>query len=594
MNDFELYKRLWKTYIRPHLKTFITAVVLSMIVSGLTAATAWLIQPALDKIFIEKNRSMLYLIPGAILVLYFLKGLFSYLLAYVMALMGLTIITNIRNDVYRSIIYLPISQYNKLTTGTLTATVFYQVDVLQRIVAGSIKDTIQQAFTIISLSVVLFTRDWKLALIAIMTLPAMAMIIKRMGKKIKKVVTQQNEVTADVFGFLSETFSSPRIVKAFRAEEKEIENFGKITNGLKNLMLKVTRTRSISPPLMEFIGAIGIATVVLYGGYHVINGSTTPGSFFSFMAALLMFYNPIKSLSESSNNYHLTMVSAKIVFDTLDMANEQKELYDPDKMVLDGVKNSIEYKDVGFAYDGVGSMTLSGVNLEIKKGDMVAFVGSSGAGKTTIVNLLPRFYDASEGSILIDGVNIKDYKLASLRDNISLVTQDVMLFNDTAKYNIAYGTDGASDETLTNAAIAAYAHDFISKMPQGYMTKIGERGTKLSGGEKQRIAIARAILKDSPILILDEATSALDSESELIVKKALDNLMKGRTTLVIAHRLSTVRNADKIVVVEDGHITEMGTHFELLEKNGSYKRLHDMQFFVEEKDAAQESISANA
>jgi subfamily B ATP-binding cassette protein MsbA len=258
------------------------------------------------------------------------------------------------------------------------------------------------------------------------------------------------------------------------------------------------------------------------------------------------------------------------------------------------VKNSIEYKDVGFAYDGVGSMTLSGVNLEIKKGDMVAFVGSSGAGKTTIVNLLPRFYDASEGSILIDGVNIKDYKLASLRDNISLVTQDVMLFNDTAKYNIAYGTDGASDETLTNAAIAAYAHDFISKMPQGYMTKIGERGTKLSGGEKQRIAIARAILKDSPILILDEATSALDSESELIVKKALDNLMKGRTTLVIAHRLSTVRNADKIVVVEDGHITEMGTHFELLEKNGSYKRLHDMQFFVEEKDAAQESISANA
>ena len=585
MTDFQLYKRLWKIYIKPYTKVFVIAILLSIAVSSLTGAIAWLIKPALDKIFIQKDRTMLYIIPAGVLALYFLKGLFAYIRDNVMAYLGQTITTNIRNDVYKKIIFLPVSDYNNFTSGTLSAQVFYEVNVLQRIVAGSIKDTIQQVFTIISLAVVIFSRDWKLAIIAVMVLPLTGLIIKRMGKKIKGLVTRQNNAISDIFGFLNETLSSPRIVKSFRTEEKELENFKKITDFLKSLALKVTRVQAVSAPLMEFIGAIGIAGIILYGGYQVINGVTTTGNFFSFMGALLMFYAPIRSLSTASNNYHMAMVSAQRVFSVLDMTDELEKLYGPGKKDLDGVKGEIKYNNVGFSYGNNGQDTLKGVDLEIKSGEMVAFVGSSGAGKTTIVNLLPRFYETSSGGIYIDGVDIKEYKMASLRENIGLVIQDVMLFNDTVKYNIAYGTEGVSDEDIVNAAKAAYAHDFIMKMENGYDTKLGERGSKLSGGEKQRIAIARAILKDAPILILDEATSALDSESEHIVKKALDNLMEGRTTLVIAHRLSTVRNADKIAVVVDGRIMEIGNHFELIKKEGIYKRLHDMQYFVEEKEA---------
>jgi len=580
--DFELYKRLWKTFIGRYKKFFVLAIFMSIAVGGLTAAIAWMIKPALDYIFIDKNKAMLFPIAGGVLGLYFLKGVFAYIQGYLMAYIGQNVVTDIRNNVYRKIIYLPIPTYNKMTSGVLSARVFYEVNVLQRIVAGTIKETVQQVFTIISLTCVIFMRDWKLALIAMTVLPATGILIKKMGHRIKKLVHEQNELTGDVFGFLTETLTSPRIIKSFRAEEKEAKSFEKINSGLLSIMMRVAKIRSLSSPLMEFIGSIGIAAIILYGGYQVMNGVTTPGNFFSFMGALIMFYAPIKALSNVSNIYHLAMVSAERIFEVIDMYNEEDDIYDTSKKELDGVKDNIKYKNVHFTYEGVGSETLKDVSLDIKAGEMVAFVGGSGAGKTTLVNMLTRFYDVTEGSVSIDGVDIKDYRLGSLRDNISIVTQDVMLFNETLRYNIDYGITSASEDDIVNAAKAAYAHDFIMDTEEGYDTMIGEKGTRLSGGEKQRIAIARAILKDAPILILDEATSSLDSESEQIVQKALNNLMKGKTTLVIAHRLSTVRNADRIVVVESGRVVETGSHTELIEQGGTYKKLHDMQYFVEE------------
>jgi ATP-binding cassette, subfamily B, bacterial MsbA len=590
--EFELYKRLWKSYISPYTKLFVIGILLSLAVSGLTGATAWLIKPALDNIFIQKDRSMLYVIPGIVVLVFALKGLFSYLQEYVMAYLGQTIIMNIRNDVYRKIIYLPVADYTRLTTGTLTTRVYYDVDVLQRIVAGSIKDTVQRIFTIISLLVVIFVRDWKLSLLAMLVLPGTGYIIARMGKKLKKLVSKQALITQDTFSFLNETLASPRVLKASRTEELEAGNFYKISDRMKTVLLKVTRVRALSTPLMELIGSFGIAAIILYGGYQVINGVTTPGNFFSFMAALMMFYAPIKSLSSASNNYHQAMVSAQRVFEILDMPNEEEQIHSIDKKKLAGVRESIEYRDVYFRYEGTEEDSLKGVSLRINSGEMVAFVGSSGAGKTTIVNLLPRFYDVTQGGIFIDGVDLRDYSLGSLRSNIGLVSQDVVLFNNTARYNIAYGMDSVTEEQIAAAAKSAFAHDFISKMQEGYGSVIGERGTKLSGGEKQRIAIARAILKNSPILILDEATSALDSESERMVQKALDNLMKGRTTLVIAHRLSTVRHADKIVVVEGGRIVEVGSHAELIQKGGNYRRLYEIQYSLQEKDVEKEGEQA--
>ena len=582
--EFEIYKRLWNTYTRKYINQVIIAILVALAVSGLTGAIAWLIKPALDTIFIEKNERMLYVIPVAVLALYFLKGIFTYIQGYQMAYLGNRIVTDIRNDVFKKIMYLPTTTYSTMSSGALSARVFYEVNVLQRIVAGTIKDVVQQAFTILSLTVVIFTRDWKLALIAILVLPGTGILIQKLGKKIKLLITEQNVLTADIMGFLNDTFASPRIIKSFRAEEKEIRSFNKITDGMLKIILSVAKVQSVSSPLMEFLGSIGIALIILYGGHQVINGVTTPGNFFSFMGALIMFYAPIKALSNVSNTYHLAMVSAERLFEILDMDCEEKELQDTSKKKLEGIKKNLKYDNVSFAYQGVESDTLNNVSLDIKSGEVVAFVGSSGAGKTTIVNLLPRFYDPTAGSISIDGVDIRDYNLGSLRDNISIVTQDVMLFNDSIKYNISYGRETADEEEVIDAAKAAYAHDFIMKTDRGYDTPVGERGMNLSGGEKQRIAIARAILKNSPILILDEATSALDTGSERIVQKALDNLIKDRTTLVIAHRLSTVRNADKIVVINDGGIVETGNHAQLMALDGSYKKLHEMQYFVETKE----------
>jgi subfamily B ATP-binding cassette protein MsbA len=579
------YKRLWREYIKAYIPQLIAAVFMSIAVAGLTATIAWMIEPVINKIFDEKNTTMLYLLPAGIVGIYFTRGLFAYMQGYLMALVAQGVVTNIRNDVYKQIVYLPVIAYQHLTTGVLSARIVYEVNILQRVVATSIQKTVQQFFTVIFLTFVLFYREWRLALIAVLVLPCMGVIIRRMGLRTKKLVTEQNEEIGNIFGFLNDTLSSPRILKSFRTEQMEVERFKGITAGIKKLLIKIAKVRALTAPIMEFLGSIGIAGVILYGGYQVIQGTTTSGEFFSFMGALMMFYTPLKALSNMSNTFHQAMVSAERIFQVIDMDTEERELIESTKPPLESVEQGIEYDGVDFMYEGAEQLALENIRLNIKRGEVVAFVGSSGAGKTTIINLLPRFYEVTNGAIRIDGVNIQDYSLSSLRGNISLVSQDVMLFDDTVGNNIAYGTEGATEEQVFEAARAAYAHDFIMEMPDGYRTMIGEKGSKLSGGEKQRLAIARAIVKDAPILILDEATSSLDSESELMVQKAMENLVKNRTTLIIAHRLSTVRDADKIFVVDGGRIVEQGTHYELLEKNGCYKKLHDIQFLTQENSS---------
>ena len=576
--NFSLFKRLWCIYTRPYAKYFFLAMLFSLIVSGFTGLVAWMIEPALTKIFEDKNETMLYIIPFGIIGLFFLKGLFAFLQGCVMAYVAQNVITNIRNDVYKKIIYLPVSEFSRLSSGALSARVFYQVNILQRIVAGSIKNTVQQVFSIIALTFVLFYRDWRLAIIAVTVLPATGYLIKRLGQRTKNLVKKQNDIVENIFGFLNDTIGSPRIIKSFRAEEKEIDKFMGITHGIKTLLMKIARVRAMSPPLMEFIGSIAIAGVIVYGGNRVISGTTTAASLFSFIAALMMLYAPIKLLSKTSNTYHLAMVSAERIFEVLDMENEREEIFSTDKKQLQYIQDGISFNNVSFAYEKSKKNTLTGISFKVKPGESVAFVGSSGAGKTTIVNLLPRFYDVTEGSIRIDESDLSEYSLASLRDGISFVTQDVMLFNDTVKNNISYGKFDATDEEIIEAARSAYAHDFIMGMKNGYESVISERGSNISGGEKQRIAIARAILKNSPVLVLDEATSSLDSESERIVQKAFDNLKMNKTTFIIAHSLSTVKNVDRIFVVDKGRIAEEGSHLELMEGNGYYKKLFELQY----------------
>jgi subfamily B ATP-binding cassette protein MsbA len=379
---------------------------------------------------------------------------------------------------------------------------------------------------------------------------------------------------AEMTTILLETITGTRIVKAFNMEDHERARFAKENRRLFGILIKSVRVRAISHPLMECLGGLGIAFIVFYGGYNVIRGEATPGTFFSFLAALLMLYEPVKRLSGVNNTVQQGLAAASRIFEILDTVPEISDR--PGARALTSVSREIEYRDVSFKYEE--DWVLRNIDLRIRVGEMVAFVGASGGGKTTLVNLLPRFYDVTSGEIRIDGSDIRSLTTASLRSRIGIVTQQTILFNDTVRNNIAYGKIDQPFEEIVKAAEAAYAHGFIQNLPRGYETVIGEQGVKLSGGERQRVSIARAILKNAPILILDEATSSLDSESEIEVQKALEYLMQGRTTLVIAHRLSTIRKADRIIVISNGTISEVGTHEELLERGGEYKKLYLLQF----------------
>lgn len=569
----EIFKRLLRL-AKPHSVKFILAMVCMLVVGASTAAAAFLVKPALDEIFLNKNADMLLLIPIAIVVIYFLKGACSYGQTVLMSYIGQRVVTDLRAELYNHIQRQALSFFTRNPTGILMSRITNDVGLIQGAVSEAVTSLLKDSFTLVCLVFVIFYRDWQLAIVAMVVFPLTIYPIAKFGEKMRKIATSTQITMGSLTTLLHETISGTRIVKAFGMEDYENKRFGKENERLFKLTMKSVSVRAISSPFMEFLGGIGIAAIILYGGYQVIKETSTPGTFFSFLAALIMLYEPVKRLTNVNNTIQQGIAAAVRVFDVMDIVPEIKDK--KDAVVLPPISSNIDIRNVSFSYEDVP--VLKNINLSVKAGEAVAFVGMSGGGKTTLVNLIPRFYDVTEGKILMDGRDIRDVKLKSLRDQIGIVTQQTILFNDTVRNNIAYGDIEKNDEDIIEAARAANAHDFIVNMPDGYDTVIGELGAKLSGGERQRISIARALLKDAPILILDEATSSLDTEAEIEVQDALETLMKGRTTLVIAHRLSTIRNTDRILVIVNGEIVEEGAHEALLAQEGEYFKLYNMQF----------------
>jgi subfamily B ATP-binding cassette protein MsbA len=575
----DIYKRLIKL-AKPHLPKFILAMLCMLVVGGLTSALAFLVKPVLDDIFMKKNAAMLKWIPIAVVAIYMLKGLCTYVQTILMNFIGQRVVADIRNRLYQVIQTQSMSFFTKNQTGILMSRITNDVNSMQGAVSEAVTSLLKDSFTLICLMFVIFYRDWQLALVAMVIFPVTIYPIATFGRKIRKLATRTQVTMGSLTTLLQETISGARIVKAFGREDYESSRFSRENENLLKLTLKSVTISAVSSPFMEFLGGVGIAAIIFYGGYQVIQGVSTPGTFFSFLAALILLYEPIKRLTNVNNTIQQGIAGAQRVFSIIDAVPEIRNK--PEAIPLPTISKAIDIRNVTFRYED--TPVLKQINLTVRAGEAVAFVGMSGGGKTTLVNLIPRFYDVSEGQILIDGLDIRDVTMESLRAQIGIVTQQTILFNDTVRNNIIYGDVEKTEADVIRAAKAANAHHFIMNLPEGYDTVIGEQGTKLSGGERQRISIARALLKDAPILVLDEATSSLDTEAEIEVQEALENLMKGRTTLVIAHRLSTIRNADRIVVLVNGEIVEEGTHEALLDKKGEYFRLYQMQFKNGDRD----------
>jgi subfamily B ATP-binding cassette protein MsbA len=570
-----LYLRLLG-YVRPYGPLLVAGSALALVVAAMDGAIAWLVKPAMDDIFLRRDLRMLQLIPLALLGAYLLKGAARYGQSYLMAWVGERVIARIRRDLYAHIQGMPLSYFSDLHSAELMSRVVNDVGRLARLSSQVLVMALRQIFTIAALLAVMFYREWVLALIAVVVFPFVGVMVRAIGRKLYKINKRTQEKIAELHVVLQEVFAGTKIVKAFGREAHEQERFDRVNERLRALAVKDHRTDEITEPLMEVLGAIGIMGALWYGGYQVIQGHMTPGTFFSFTAAVIMLYGPVRKLSRIANTVQQATASVERVFEVLDTPPAIVDR--PGAARLAEFRDRIELDRVSFRYPDGTEPVLREISLTVRRGEVVAFVGLSGAGKSTLMDLIPRFHDVTGGRILVDGHDVRDLTLASLRAQIGVVTQETFLFSDSILYNIAYGRPGAAAEEVERAARLAHAHDFILAQPEGYQTPVGERGVKLSGGQRQRLAIARAFLKDPPILILDEATSDLDAESEFVVQQALADLMKGRTVLVIAHRLSTVRNADRIYVIHDGQVAEVGRHDELLARDGLYRRLHGLQF----------------
>lgn len=563
-------------YLRPHWHWLVAGSVLALIVSGLDGLIAWLVKPAMDKIFLERNLLMLRLIPLALVAAYLVKGAARYGQSYLLAAVGERMITAVRRNLYAHIQGMPLAFFHGLHSAELMSRLVVDVNRLAKFASQTLVMSFRQVATIVALLVVMFLREWRLTLLALVAFPFVALTIRILGRRLYRINRRTQEKIAELNTLLQEAFTGTKIVKAFGRETHEQGRFDRVNRRLLDLSLKDHRLDELTEPLMEVLGALGIMAALWYGGYRVIQGDMTPGTLFSFVAAVIMLYGPVRRLSRLANTLQQTTSSAERVFEILALRPAIEDA--PGARILDEFREAIEFDHVWFQYEPEGEMILKDISLTVRKGEVVAFVGMSGAGKSTLIDLIPRFHDVTRGRILVDGVDVREYTQASLRAQIGLVTQETFLFSDTVYANIAYGKPEATEVEVYDAARRAYAHDFIVALLEGYLTPVGERGVRLSGGQRQRIAIARAFLKDPATLILDEATSELDAESEFMVQQAMVNLMKGRTVFLIAHRLSTVRHADRIVVCHEGRIVEEGRHDELLGREGLYRHLYSLQF----------------
>ena len=571
----KLLQRLVRDHVSPHAGRVALAVVCMVGVAASTATYAWLMEPVLNQVFLEKDRAMLYLMPAAVLIVFLVKGISVYGQAVLMNTIGQRIVADLQVRLFEHHARADLAFLHECGTGRLVSGLTHDVNLLRGAVSNAMTGLVKESLTVAFLVAVMFYQDWLLAMVAFFVFPMALLPIVKIGRRLRKVSAKTQARLGDLTAFLEQSFLGARLVKAYGMEEAETGRAGRIVEDLYRLITRAMRVRAASTPIMESLGGVAIAIVILYGGANVISGVTTTGAFFSFITALLLAYQPMKNLANLNNRLQEGLAAAQRIFARLDAEPTIRDRAGAQPLVVQG--GAIRFAEVVFAYHA-GVPALQGLSLEVPAGKTVALVGPSGAGKSTVLNLIPRFYDVDGGAVTIDGVDVRDVSLKSLRGAIALVLQEASLFNDTVRANIAFGRPGANGDEIKAATRAAAAHEFVAALPNGYDSVVGEHGVKLSGGQRQRIAIARAMLRDAPILLLDEATSALDSESERLVQDALSKLTKGRTTLVIAHRLSTILNADLIYFISDGRAVEAGTHGELLARNGAYARLYQLQF----------------
>ena len=576
-----LYKRIL-SYIKPYLHVLFIALLCTMLAAGGNLYLPWIFRDMIDKVLSAKDYYMLNVISASIVVIFFLRGIFLYGQNYLMSWVGQHVIIDIRSEVFRKLQRLSMSFYDKNKTGTIMSYVTNDVNALQGAMVDNTVELVTESIILIGSVCAMVYLDWKLTLFTILTFPVVLYFMNFFGKKIRRSGGMIQEATADITSVLQESVSSARVVKSFVREEYEIERFERENEANLNANLKNARYMATLTPTIEFVAALGVTLILWYGGQNVIDGETTAGSLVAFLAYAVNISNPIKRITRTTGNIQRALAAAQRVFDVLDLTEEVKDL--PEARALPAVTGKVSFEHVTFSYNA-GDEILHDLSFEAKPGQAVGLVGPSGAGKSTVASLLPRFYDCDSGTIRIDGTDIRQVTLDSLRNQVGIVPQETILFNGSVYDNILYGRLDATKEEIEAAAKAANAHDFIMELPEGYNTKLGDRGVNISGGQRQRIAIARAILKDPRILVLDEATSALDTESERVVQEALNRLMVGRTSIIIAHRLSTIKNADRILVIDKGKLVEEGTHEELMEKNGLYAHLYQIQYRTSKEES---------
>jgi len=569
--SWPLMRRLATTYVRPYLGTLFLAMLMMLVAAAMTGAMAKMMEPVIDEVFSAKNKAMLWPIAIGVMTIFVVRGFATYGHTVLMNKIGQRVICDVQRDMFSHLVYADLAFFHGQQSGTLLSRFISDVGMIRSALIETMTGIGKNTLTLIFLIGVMFYQDWKLTIISLFVFPAAAYFVMRLGKKLRKVSTNTQVETGLLTSMLGQAFQGSKHVKSYGMEEFEKKRVNVIIDRIFSLMYRSYRVSASAVPISEALSGIAIVTIIVYGGMQVMAGESTAGKLFSFIAAFLMAYEPMKRLAKLNNLMQMGLAAVERLFNMLDLPPAVTDK--PDANVLENVRGDLFVNGVTFAYAD-GTEALKDVSFDVPAGKTVALVGQSGAGKSTILNLIPRFYDVTKGAILLDGQDIRDVTVKSLRAHMALVSQEVAIFNDTVRDNIAYGTIDATEEEIIAAAKNAAAHDFIMELPHGYDTIVGENGAKLSGGQRQRISIARAMLKNAPVLLLDEATSALDTQSERLVQAALERLQKGRTTIVVAHRLSTIMGADIIHVMQDGKIIETGNHAELLARNSAYSRLY--------------------